>query len=152
MISSQRFLALIVGLIILVSGVILFVGYSFKLRFMQKVFDKFKTKKTRSKRNIYLFGIGYGAASIGCTLPLLFALIIIPISTGKIMEVLLSLIVYALSMSLILVLLTFISSLAKKNIYHQLIKKTGINKAASGIVLIIVGAFMIYYNLLFSML
>ncbi len=68
------------------------------------------------------------------------------------MEVLLSLIVYALSMSLILVLLTFISSLAKKNIYHQLIKKTGIIKAASGIVLIIVGAFMIYYNLLFSML
>ncbi len=147
-----KFLAPIVGLIVFISGILLFVGYSFKLQFMQKLFNKFKTKKPRSRRNIYLFGLGYGAASVGCTIPLLFTLIIIPISAGKIIEVFLSLLAYALSMSFILVLLTSISSLAKKNIYNQLIRKTGIIKAASGIVLIFVGAFMIYYNLLFTML
>jgi len=141
-----------IGFILVLMGLILFAGHSFKTGLVQKILDKLRSKETRSKRNIYLFGVGYGAVSMGCTLPLLFAMVIAPLTTGKIYTVFLSLLVYAIAMSLLMIFVTYLVAWSEDKILKKLVKSTGTIKKLSGLALIVIGAYLVYYNLLYSML
>ena len=146
------YLAPAIGIFLIIMGLILFAGYTFKSSLIQKVLDKFKSKDVRSKRNIYLFGAGYGAVSLGCTLPLLFALIITPFSQGKFLTVFLSLLVYALAMSVLMMAVTYLVAWSEKTLLAKLVKSTATIKKLSGIALIIIGGYLVYYNIIYSML
>lgn len=141
-----------IGFILIILGLILFAGYSFKTSLIQRWLDKLKSKEIRSKRNIYLFGFGYGAASIGCTLPLLFAIIIAPITTGKIFTVFLSLLVYSIAMSILMVFVTYLIAWSENHLIKKMIRSTVTIKKSSGLALILIGAYLIYYNIFYSML
>ncbi len=147
-----RYLAPTIGVIIVILGIILFAGYTFKTSLIQRGLDKLKSKETRSKRNIYLFGVGYGAVSIGCTLPLLFAMIIVPLTTGKILNVFLSLLVYSIAMSVLMVFVTYLVAWSENSLIKKMVKSTGTIKKLSGLVLIIIGAYLIYYDIVYSMI
>jgi cytochrome c-type biogenesis protein len=147
-----RYLAPTIGLILIVLGLLLFSGYSFKAGWVQGALDRVRSEERRSKRNIYLFGFGYGAVSLGCTLPLLFALIIIPLTAGKVFPVFASLLVYAIAMSLLMVLVTYLVSWSENELIRKMVRSTGTVKKLSGLVLVLIGAFLVYYNLYYSML
>lgn len=146
------YIAPTIGFILIILGLVLFAGYSFKTGLIQKVLDRLKSKELRSKRNIYLFGFGYGAVSIGCTLPLLFAMIIMPLTTGKIFTVFLSLLVYSIAMSILMIFVTYLVAWSEDRLIRKMIQSTGTIKKFSGLALIIIGAFLIYYNIFYSML
>ena len=150
--SYLRYVTPAIGFLLIIFGLALFSSYVFKPSLIHTLLNKIKTKETRSKRNIYLFGVGYGAVSLGCTLPLLFALIIVPITLGKVFIVFLSLLVYALAMSLLMMGVTYLVSWSEHNIIKKMIKSTGTIKKISGLVLIIIGAYLVYYNVFYSML
>ena len=139
------------GFILIILGLILFAGYSFKTSLIQKVLDRLKSKEPRAKRNIYLFGFGYGAVSIGCTLPLLFAMIIVPLTTGKILTVFLSLLVYSMAMSLLMIFTTYLITWSEDKLIKKMLRSSGTIKKFSGLALILIGAFLIYYNIFYSM-
>ena len=151
-IQYLKYLAPTIGVIIIILGIVLFAGYTFKTSLIQRVLDKLKSKETRSKRNIYLFGVGYGAVSLGCTLPLLFALIIVPLTTGKIFTVVLSLLVYAIAMSILMIFVTYLVDWSEDGIIKKMVQSTGTIKKLSGLALIIIGAYLVYYNLVYSMI
>ncbi len=141
-----------IGFILIILGLILFAGYSFKTGMIQRLLDRFKSKEIRSTRNIYLFGFGYGAVSIGCTLPLLFAMIIVPLTTGKIFTVLLSILVYSFAMSILMILVTYLVAWSENNLIMKMVKSTATIKKLSGLALILIGAFLLYYNIFYSMI
>lgn len=141
-----------IGFILIILGLILFAGYSFKTGMIQRLLDKLKSKEIRSTRNIYLFGFGYGAVSIGCTLPLLFAMIIVPLTTGKIFTVLLSILVYSFAMSILMILVTYLVAWSENNLIMKMVKSTVTIKKLSGLALILIGAFLLYYNIFYSMI
>lgn len=141
-----------IGFILIIMGLILFAGYSFKTNLVQNVLDKLKSKELRSERNIYLFGIGCGAASIGCTLPLLFAMIIVPLTTGKILTVFLSLLVFSIAMCVLMMLVTFLVSWSENNVIKKMIQSTGKIKKFGGLALLLIGGYLVYYNIFYSML
>ena len=97
-------------------------------------------------------GVGYGAVSLGCTLPLLFGLIIIPLTAGKIITVVLSLLVYALAMSILMIFVTYLVAWSEDRLIKKLVKSTGTIKRFSGVALILIGAYLVYYNIFYSML
>lgn len=146
------FLAPSVGAVIFLLGLVLFLGYSFKTPLLQGVIERFRTKETRTKGNIYLFGVGYGALSLGCTFPLLFALVIMPLTSGKIFTVFLSLLVYALAMSVLMVGVTYLVAFSEERIIRKMVSSTGTIKKLSGVALIIIGAYLLYYNIFYGML
>lgn len=150
--SYLKYVAPIIGFIILILGAILFLGYSFKTSYIQRVFDKFKTQEKRSKRNMYLFGAGYGAVSLGCTLPLLFAMIIVPLTSGNIFNTFLSLINYGAGMSILMVFATYVVAWSESNFISKMVRSGATIKKWSGIVLMLIGAFLIWYNLAYSMI
>jgi cytochrome c-type biogenesis protein len=140
------------GFILIILGLILLAGYSFKTGVIQKLIEKLKSEETRSKRNIYLYGFGYGAVSIGCTLPLLFALIIVPLTAGKIFTVFLSLLVFSAAMCIPMILVTYLVAWSENNLIMKMVKSTVTIKKLSGLALVLIGAFLVYYNLVYSML
>jgi len=146
------YVAPIIGFLLIIFGAILFAGYAFKTSLIQKALDKFKSEETRSKRNMFLFGLGYGAVSLGCTLPLLFAMIIVPLTQGKIFVVFLSLIVYALAMSILMIFVTYLVAWSEDKLLKKMVKSTGTIKKISGLILMLIGAYLVYYNLFYSML
>jgi cytochrome c-type biogenesis protein len=150
-----RYLAYVapaMGFILIILGLILFAGYTFRTGVIQKLLDRLKSPETRTKRNIYLYGFGYGAVSIGCTLPLLFALIIVPLTTGKIFTVFLSLLVFATAISILMILVTYLVAWSENNLIMKMVRSTVTVKKLSGLALILIGAFLVYYNLVYSML
>ena len=90
--------------------------------------------------------------SLGCTLPLLFAMIIVPLTQGKIFAVFLSLLVYALAMSILMIFVTYLVAWSETKILSKMVKSTGTIKKLSGLALIIIGAYLVYYNTVYSML
>ena len=146
------YIAPIVGILVILAGVLLLAGTTFKVGALQKFLNKFKTKEERSGRNIFLFGVGYGGASLGCTLPLLFALIVTPLSQGKLGLVFISFMVYAFGMSLLMILTTYIVHKQRHILIDKLSASTVWIKRVSGILLILIGSYLTYYNLFFSML
>ena len=150
--SYLKYVAPTIGFILILLGTILFVGYSFKTQLIQSILDKLKSKEPREKRNIFLFGVGYGAVSIGCTLPLLFAMIIIPLMTGKMFHVFLSLLIYSTAMSTLMILVTYLVYWSENNLIKKMIGSTGTIKRISGLVLILIGGYTVYKNIFSSML
>jgi len=140
------------GFILIILGLVLFAGYSFKTGMIQRILDRLRSEDTRSKRNIYLYGFGYGAVSIGCTLPLLFAMIIVPLTTGKIFTVFLSLLVFSIAMSILMISVTYLVAWSENNLIMKMVKSTVTIKKLSGLALVLIGAFLVYYNLFYSML
>ena len=118
----------------------------------KKDLDKLKSKEPGAKRNIFLFGAGYGAVSIGCTLPLLFAMIIIPLTTGNIFHVFLSFLIYSAAMSTLMILVTYLVYWSKNNLIKKMIRSTTTIKRISGLVLILIGGYTVYKNIFSSML
>jgi len=147
-----RYIAPLIGFVIIIAGILLFKGYTFKTAMIQKGIDNLRSENARSRRNIYLFGFGYGAVSIGCTLPLLFAMIIVPLTTGKITTVVLSLLSYFIAMSLLMISVTHLVAWSKNRLIIRMLDSSVKIKKISGIVLIVVGAFLVYYNIFYSML
>ncbi len=146
------YIAPTIGFILIILGLILFAGYSFKTNLIHKTLDKLKSKEIRSKRNIYLFGFGYGAASIGCTLPLLFTMIIVPLTTGKILNVFLSLLVYSIAINILMIFVTYLVAWSENNLIKKMVKSTRTIKKLSGLALIIIGGYLVYYNIVYSMI
>ncbi len=146
------YLAPAMGFILIILGLVLFAGYSFKTGMIQRILDRLRSEDTRSKRNIYLYGFGYGAVSIGCTLPLLFAMIIVPLTTGKIFTVFLSLLVFSIAMSILMISVTYLVAWSENNLIMKMVKSTVTIKKLSGLALVLIGAFLVYYNLFYSML
>lgn len=151
-IKYLAYLAPAVGFILIILGLILFAGYSFKTGLVQRLLDRFRSEETRSKRNMYLFGFGYGAVSIGCTLPLLFAMIIVPLTAGRIYTVFLSMLVYSLAMSILMVSVTYLVAWTENKLIMTMVTSAGTIKKLSGLALALIGAFLVYYNILYSML
>ena len=146
------YIAPAVGIIILLAGILLVAGTTFKVGALQKFLNKFKSKEERSGRNIFLFGIGYGGASLGCTLPLLFVLVVTPLTQGKLGLVFTSFLVYGVAMSSLMIGTTYLVHKQRHTWVQKLSASTVTIKRISGIVLIIVGGYLIYYNMFFSML
>ena len=147
-----RYVSPAVGFILVVLGAVLLAGYSFKMDLIQRTLDRLRSKEKRSKRNIFLFGFGYGAVSIGCTLPLLFALIIVPITAGKLFTVLLSLLSLSLAMSVLMVSVTILVAWSEVKLIKKMVESTGTIKKLAGLTLILVGAYLIYYNIFYGMM
>jgi cytochrome c-type biogenesis protein len=141
-----------VGIILIIAGILLVAGKTFKVGALQNILNKFKSKEQRSNRNIFLFGVGYGGASLGCTLPLLFALIVTPLSQGKLGLTFISFLVYAFAMSLLMIVVTYIVHKQRHTLIDKLSASTVTIKRVSGIILILVGVYLTYYNIVFSML
>jgi cytochrome c biogenesis protein CcdA len=93
-------------------------------------------------RAFYLYGIGYGLASLTCSLPI-FLLVVLQSATSSFIEILLSFAAYGLGATTLIIPLTIALVYSKKLLYQRLISIVPYVKKINGLILILAGLYMI---------
>jgi cytochrome c biogenesis protein CcdA len=102
-------------------------------------------KRDRSTRAMFVFGVAYAIASIGCTIGLLTTAILGSIGTHGFVSGVISIAMYGLGMSLLVTALTVTLAAAKTGVSRMLKRSLRyINKVAAGFIAI-TGAYLTWY-------
>lgn len=99
----------------------------------------------RSPRAMVGFGISYGLASLGCALPVFLAGVTFEFTRGGFTAGVASFLAYAVGMGVVLTALAVIFALAPQVRLRALRAASGSLQRAGGVLLVAVGAYIIYY-------
>ena len=96
--------------------------------------------------SFYIYGLGYGAASLSCSFPVFVLLVLQSASAGGPLDVLIMFLVYGSGAAAMMIPLTLALSYSKEVIYSKLMDYMPYVKKANSIILILAGLYMIYYG------
>lgn len=124
----------VAGLLIAIMGVLAIKGTTFHVPVVERLLGKLSFKKS-----VFFYGVLYNGAALGCTGPILLGLMLYAFSTGSFTGAFLAFLVFALTMGLLMIVLTtaigaFTAAFAKK-----LMPLTHVIKKFAGVVMIVVG-------------
>lgn len=105
----------------------------------------FTAKRERRPRTMLLFGVGYGIASLGCTLPLFLALIGASLATQGPAAGLVVFGAYAFGMATVLMALSVGAALLRNGLARALKRLLPYMNRIAGGLLVVVGAYLTYY-------
>ena len=130
-------LGLATGAALALSGVAALAGRTVRLPLRAQ----FHIRRERRLRGMVLFGVGYGAASLGCTLPIFLTLVGTAIGPGKI-EVFLA---YGVGMGVVLMALSVSVGLARQGVARWLRRIVPHVHRLAGLLLLTSGGYLTYY-------
>ena len=96
-------------------------------------------------RGFFVFGLAYGAASLGCTLPAFLAVVGSGIAAGGVVPGAVRFVGYGLGMASVLVALTVTLAFFKEGLVKWLRGALPYVQSASAVLLILAGAYVIFY-------
>jgi cytochrome c biogenesis protein CcdA len=94
---------------------------------------------------IFLYGIVYGLATMGCSAPIFFSSLFYAFASGGTLYGTIALAVYAIGMGLPIIITTILVVKAKKLMLERMMKMIPWFRKTSGVVLIVVGVYLIYF-------
>jgi cytochrome c-type biogenesis protein len=92
---------------------------------------------------LFIYGITYALASLGCNLPILLGLVVGSIEAGAFGKAILIFLIYSLAMSVLMIIITMLVGFSKDVLINKLRASTKFVKILSGILLILAGGFLI---------
>lgn len=104
-----------------------------------------KRASTSGVRGYAAFGLAYGAASLGCTLPLFLALMGTATATGGRWSAPIAFVLYGAGMAAVLGVLTIVAGVASFSILHRVRGFVRIVTTLSAGLLLLSGAYVVYY-------
>lgn len=138
-----RLFSPLIGTVFIVLGISLFMGYTLNLSFVQRIIgDASRGEKALSKR-VFLYGIAYAAGSAGCNTPILIALIVFSLLEGGVLLSVVAILTYSAAMGFLMLVVTVLASRSKGEMISKLRVPTSIIKEVSGLILILVGVYLI---------
>jgi len=99
---------------------------------------------------LYSYGFGYTLLGIGCGGPIMGGLFVFSISRGSFADVLLAFAIYSLVMALLMIIVSTLVALSKESLLKMLRQSTVAIQRISGVLLLIVGAFLILSSVFVS--
>ena len=137
---NAKYAGFVIGLVLIGLGVAMLFGW--KPSFATTIPG---AKKDHSTRAMFIFGVGYAIASIGCTIGLLTTAILGSIGTQGFVSGVISIVMYGLGMSLLVTALTVTLAAAKTGMAKMLKRNLRyIDKVAAGFIAI-TGAYLTWY-------
>jgi len=113
------------------------------LSFVSRKEIKFEENEDSELMGQYLYGLGYGAASAGCTAPVFIALLVASMSYTLFNTALIFLL-YAVTTAALMVTFTLLVAASQDTIVNKMRASTGLIKKIGGAVLTIVGLYLVY--------
>ena len=113
------------------------------LSFVARKPIKFEENEDSELMGQYLYGLGYGAASAGCTAPGFIALLVASMSYTLFNTALIFLL-YAITTAALMVTFTLLVAASQDTIVNKMRASTGMIKKIGGAVLFIVGIYLVY--------
>jgi len=139
--QNAKYVALLIGIALVLLGVAMLFGY--RLPFSTPKLDT--GKRDQTVVSMYVFGLAYAVASIGCTLGPFSATVLGTIDTDGFFQGIIAVLLYGAAMSLLITTLTVTLALAHGGLLKSL--RTGMKyvEIASAIVMILSGLYLTWY-------
>jgi cytochrome c-type biogenesis protein len=143
----------VVGIILIVLGALMLTNLQYWaiIRPFQRLRERlFPSKDTgeggeSTLPGLFGYGVGYGAAASACVAPLFIAAVVNAAAFGDVMQGLGVLLLYAVVVILLMLVITISLSLAGQAAVQKLTKYTGVIEKVSGIALLAVGVYLVYF-------
>lgn len=145
LLGAMPVLGVLVGEALVVLGVWMLLGRSPYAGVFERIAGRLGNPRRVGVRGFFLFGLAYGAASLGCTLPAFLAVVGSGISAGRVLSGAGRFVGYGMGMASVLVTLTLALALFKQGMVKRLRKAVPYVQRASAILLILAGAYVIFY-------
>lgn len=134
-----RWISIGIGIAILALGLIMASG-----RF-PTLHPRLPAPRSRTPFSVFMFGIGYGLASLGCTLPIFLSTILASLAAGGAWGAFLVLLAYAAGMGLVMVTVTIGLSISEGTLRAYVRKIIPYVQRASAGLMALAGAVVIYF-------
>lgn len=130
-----------IGAVMAVTGVIVFSGKHLSL----SVRTAIAPRRERRARTMFLFGMAYAVASLGCTLPIFLALIGASLATTGAAAGLVVFGSYGLGMAIVLMALSVGAAFVRGGLARTLKRVVPYMNRVAGALLVVAGAYLTYY-------
>ena len=140
-ISWLPWMALSVGVAIVILGIAMLRGF-------QLVVGLPKVKRASTGggyKNVFAFGVSYAVASLSCTLPVFLTVVATQFTNRSFVEGLAIFVAYAVGMATVLMGVTVVLAFSKQQIVNRLRASAAAINRASGVVLILAGAWIVWF-------
>lgn len=138
--SGLSWVALLTGAGIVALGIWLLLGNSIKVRV-----PNFRTNtRSQGASSLFAFGVSYALASLSCAFPI-FAGVIATSFGQNLLEGIGSFLAYSAGMAAVVMVLTIALAVGKDSVIHHLRRASHRFNQISGAVLVLAGAFIVFY-------
>lgn len=125
---------IVAGLIIAYLGLMTVLGKHLEIPVLPNLIGRLSFGKS-----IFLYGMLYNGAAIGCTGPILLGLILYALTSGSFASALAAFIIFALTMGILMIILTTLTAIFKNTVAHKLAPLTPTIQKIAGFVMIFAG-------------
>ena len=138
--QNAKYASLVIGLALLAMGIAMIAGWKPRI-----ITPNLATERTRTVRSMFMFGLAYAVASIGCTIGFLTTVILGSVGRFGFASGVLSVVLYGMGMGLLVTSLTVAIALAKTGFVRFLRRGLRWFDTASGILVTLTGAYLTWY-------
>ena len=139
--QNAKYVSLLIGVALVILGIAMLFGY--RLPFST---PKLETgKRDQTVASMYVFGLAYAIASIGCTLGPFSATVLGTIDTDGFFQGIIAIVLYGLAMSLLITTLTVTLALAQGGLLKSLRIGMTYVEIASAVIMILSGLYLTWY-------
>jgi cytochrome c-type biogenesis protein len=142
-------IAIAIALLLVILGALMLLGWtSHLLNWIQGVLDRYQTtemdEQFTPRRNMYLWGIGYSAASVDCTAAAVFPFVawLAVVGEGAFVSGMMGLI---LSVTMLMIAVTVLVGLGRESMLDFLRRSTGVVKATGAWMMMFAGIGLLIY-------
>lgn len=139
--QNAKYVALLIGVALFVMGVAMLAGW--RLPYTTPKLDV--GRRDRTTASMFVFGVAYAVASIGCTLGPFTATVLGTITTEGFALGLLAIALYGIAMSLLVIALTVTLALAQGGLLRTLRNGMKHVERASAVVMMLSGSYLAWY-------
>ncbi len=139
--QNAKYVGLLIGLALVILGIAMLFGY--RLPFSTPKLETGKRDQTIA--SMYVFGLAYAIASIGCTIGPFSATVLGTIDTDGFVQGIVAIVLYGVAMSLLITTLTVTLALAQGGLLKSLRSGMKYVETASAIVMILSGLYLSWY-------
>ena len=139
--QNAKYVGLLIGLALVILGIAMLFGY--RLPFSTPKLETGKRDQTIA--SMYVFGLAYAIASIGCTIGPFSATVLGTIDTDGFFQGIVAIVLYGVAMSLLITTLTVTLAVAQGGLLKSLRSGMKYVETASAIVMIVSGLYLSWY-------
>ncbi|MEY2446404.1 MAG: cytochrome c-type biosis protein [Ilumatobacteraceae bacterium] len=140
-VQKAHWVALLIGIAMFALGVATLFGY--RIRFVVPRLDI--GRRDRGIRSMYVFGLAYAVASIGCTIGPFTGTVLGSFSTKGLRTGITAIALYGVAMALVVAALTVTLAFANTALLHLLRRGMAWVEQATGVLLILTGLYLCWY-------
>jgi cytochrome c-type biogenesis protein len=139
-------MGLIIGVLLVIAAGLMLSGKVMYSSLGEQVADRLGgSARQASGRGYLAYGLGYGAASLSCTMPIFMAVVGSTLAVSGIVPAMAQFILYALGMGFVITMFTVSTAIFKSALLTNLRSISRYVQPVSGVLLLVAGAYIVYY-------